>query len=74
MARCKETEVITQDPIHICRLCGKEADLRTCKIDEDGSGVHEDCYVLKVTLLASSRNWIVRSKSPATTRAQNPAL
>lgn len=46
--------MITQNPTHICWLCGKEANLRTCKIDEHGSAVHEACYALKLALHAGS--------------------
>lgn len=38
--------MITQNSIHVCWLCGEEADLRVCKIDELGSAVHEACYML----------------------------
>lgn len=33
-----------------CWICGKGTDLRTCKIDEYGMVVHENCYATKLAL------------------------
>jgi hypothetical protein len=33
-----------------CPLCNKEVLLETCKADEQGRAVHEDCYAQKITL------------------------
>ena len=34
----------------LCPICYKPVLLETCKADEQGRAVHEDCYTLKVTL------------------------
>ena len=34
----------------MCWICGKSVDLKTCKIDEHGSAVHEQCHAAKVAL------------------------
>lgn len=57
--------MVTKNPTHICWLCGKDVDLRACKIDEHGSAVHESCYMVKLALLAGS------AQSIQTTRIQN---
>lgn len=44
--------MVTQKPIHTCWLCSKDADLTTCKIDEHGKAVHDDCYAAKLALEA----------------------
>jgi hypothetical protein len=36
-----------------CWICGRPAELESCKIDERGQPVHEDCYVAR--LAPSSR-------------------
>ena len=33
-----------------CFLCGKSVPLETCKTDENGNAIHEECYVLKMRL------------------------
>ena len=33
-----------------CKICGMPVCLETCKIDEHGRAVHEDCYVEKLLL------------------------
>ncbi len=45
---------------YFCWICGKAVDLRMCKTDDHGMAVHEDCYVLKVTLAIESRRLTVR--------------
>ena len=47
--------MVTENPTHICWLCGKDVDLGTCKIDEHGSAVHEACYALKLAFHAGSK-------------------
>ena len=32
----------------VCALCGKPCDLKTCKTDERGNAVHEECLVAKI--------------------------
>jgi hypothetical protein len=39
----------------VCWMCGKIVDLNTCKIDESGLPVHEQCYVAR-TILRSNRS------------------
>jgi hypothetical protein len=31
-----------------CALCNSPVELETCKVDERGSAVHEECYVRKI--------------------------
>jgi hypothetical protein len=31
-----------------CVLCNRSVELETCKVDERGSAVHEECYVRKI--------------------------
>ena len=31
-----------------CPICGKDVLLETCKIDEYGQGIHEDCAVARL--------------------------
>jgi len=33
-----------------CWICGKPVELESCKFDEHGQPVHEDCYVAKLIL------------------------
>jgi hypothetical protein len=33
-----------------CWICGKPVQLESCKIDEHGLPVHEDCYIAKLAL------------------------
>ena len=33
-----------------CWICGKDVWLRSCKIDERGHAVHEECYVTRMKL------------------------
>jgi hypothetical protein len=33
-----------------CWICGKVIALETCTVDEHGMGVHENCYVAKLSL------------------------
>lgn len=39
---------------YFCWLCSQPIDLETCKTDECGQAVHEDCYVLKMALANAS--------------------
>jgi len=32
----------------LCRVCGRPVVIEISKTDEDGSAIHEDCYVVKV--------------------------
>jgi hypothetical protein len=40
---------------HVCWICGNAVDLETCKTDERGMAVHENCYVMKVVLANESK-------------------
>jgi hypothetical protein len=41
-----------------CVLCGRPVKLETCKTDECGKCIHEQCYVRKIRLeQASERVW-----------------
>jgi hypothetical protein len=33
----------------LCRICGKPVAIETCKTDDGGKAVHEECYVLRLT-------------------------
>ena len=43
-----------------CWICGNAVDLKTCKTDEHGMAVHEECYLTKVALGKKSRRLMVR--------------
>jgi len=45
---------------YICWICGKAVDLQSCKADENGIAVHEDCYLMRVALAAESNRLAVR--------------
>jgi hypothetical protein len=41
-----------------CVLCGRPVELETCKTDERGKSIHEQCYLRKIRLKhASERVW-----------------
>jgi len=44
-----------------------QLDLETCKTDEHGMAVHENCYVLKVALAKESKPLTVRIPAHAIT-------
>jgi hypothetical protein len=46
------------DPVCIvtCVLCNSPVKLETCKTDERGSAVHEECYVLKIRSTRAAAN------------------
>ena len=46
--------------ISLCWICGHAVDLETCKTDEYGMAVHENCYVLKLALAKESKRLMVR--------------
>jgi hypothetical protein len=33
-----------------CNICNRPVDLKVAKTDEDGKGVHEECYVRRMRL------------------------
>lgn len=39
---------------YFCWICGNVVDLETCKSDEQGMAVHEDCYITRITLAHES--------------------
>ena len=38
------------EPTRMCWICGRSVSLESCKIDENGNAVHEECYATKVAL------------------------
>jgi len=40
----------------LCRICGKPAAVESCKTDDGGKAVHEECYVLKLKLEQASKD------------------
>ena len=40
----------------LCRICGKPVAVETCKTDDGGNAIHEDCYALKLKLEAASKD------------------
>ena len=47
--------MVRDKPIHPCWLCGKDAELSTCKIDEYGKAVHESCYTARLAFEVSAQ-------------------
>lgn len=47
-------------PSYVCWICGNAVDLESCKADENGIAVHEDCYCLRVALAAESMRLAAR--------------
>ena len=47
--------------IHLCSICDRPVDLRTCKTDEFGKAVHEACYTARLALENVRRKEPVRS-------------
>jgi hypothetical protein len=58
-SQCKHT--------YFCWICGHAVDLETCKSDEHGMAVHENCYVLKVALTKESKRLMVRKPAQRVT-------
>jgi len=48
---------------YCCWICGNEVDLKTCKIDECGLAVHEDCYAVKVAFATEAMR--LKTRKPA---------
>lgn len=42
-------------PLPLCGICYEPVCLETCKTDEHGTAVHEECYVLKVQLFEATK-------------------
>ena len=42
--------IIPLRPTQMCWICGRAVRLDTCKTDEHGCAVHEQCYVAKIAL------------------------
>jgi hypothetical protein len=38
-----------------CSICNTPVDLKTCKADDRGKAVHEECYVLREALKHTSQ-------------------
>jgi hypothetical protein len=47
-----------------CSICDMPLDLRTCKTDDHGQAVHEECYVLKEQLKGASKTHFGRFDVP----------
>ncbi len=47
-------------PIHTCWICNRPVCLETCKTDEHGNPVHEECQFLRMAL----------AKAPKTAKSQ----
>jgi hypothetical protein len=45
-----------KSPPLLCRICGKPLAVETCKTDDGGKAVHEECYVLKLKLEQASED------------------
>lgn len=54
---------------YFCWICGNVVNLETCKTDEHGVAVHEDCYMARIALAHES---VKLSKLPP--RSANSAL
>jgi hypothetical protein len=53
------------DSTRICWMCGKPVSLETCKTDQHGKAVHEQCYVAKVKADGvASRRKLSEAKPP----------
>ena len=39
-----------------CWICGKPVEVESCKIDEHGQAMHEDCYIAKLALDRETRS------------------
>ena len=39
----------------LCSFCFQPIDLNSCKIDEDGRAVHENCYAIKVASMVAQK-------------------
>jgi hypothetical protein len=46
-----------------CALCNKPVQLETCKTDECGKAIHQECYIGKVTRLKRLNHAIVQLPS-----------
>lgn len=53
---------------YFCWICGNAVDLESCKADENGIAVHENCYLLRVTLAAESNRLAVRKPAQSVRR------
>jgi hypothetical protein len=52
---------------YCCWICGHAVELETCKTDEHGMAVHEDCYMLKAALAKESMPIMVRKPARGVT-------
>jgi hypothetical protein len=46
-----------------CSICYKPVPLETCKTDEAGKAVHEECYALKLKQIGTPEQWIWRREA-----------
>lgn len=61
-------------PFPRCSMCVKPVPLETCKTDEAGKAVHEECYVLKVKLIAPPVQPIWWGETPKKTNGCNGTI
>lgn len=53
----------------ICPICNEAVTLETCKINEDGQAIHEDCYVGKIrSELKQDQEKTVSTRDPRSSR------
>lgn len=63
-SQCKHT--------YFCWICGHALELETCKTDEHGMAVHENCYILKVVLAKESTRLMARKPAHNITTLRSP--
>lgn len=53
---------------YFCWICGSVVDLESCKADENGIAVHENCYLLRLVLAAESNRLLARKPAQSIRR------
>jgi hypothetical protein len=61
--RWRRSAVPGSIPLPLCSICVKPVPLETCKTDEGGKAVHEECYVLKLKQSATPVQRIWREET-----------
>lgn len=59
--------MVPQDLVHICWICGNNVSLEESKTDEHGNAVHEECYIIRVSLQSASQTTVRPHLYPAKT-------
>ena len=57
---------------YFCWICSHALDLETCKTDEHGMAVHENCYVLKIGLANESTRLMAKKTAHAIAALRPP--